>query len=232
MARDPEAKPKRRRFAQLKQTYTMAKRTDRRIGLVSGGVVLLVLAVIVGLALLLGSIWWLWLVVGFPMALLSGAVVFGRRAERAIYKQMAGQPGAAASALGTLRKQWIVTQAVAVNRNQDMVHRVLGRPGIVLVGEGSSPNRVAGLLAQERKRHTRVAFEVPVTEIVVGDGDGQVPLRRLSKHITKLGRKLPASEVTEVNNRLRALQSQPIPIPKGPLPRGAKLPRGGLQQGR
>jgi hypothetical protein len=229
MARDTGAKPKKRRFAQLRQTYTMAKRSDPRIGLITLGVVLLVLAVIVGIAVLLDSVWWIWLIVGLPTALLAGAIVFGRRAERAAYAQLQGQPGAAASALGTLRKQWIVTQAVAVNKQGDMVHRVLGRPGIVLVGEGTSSGRVNQLLTQERKRHTRVAYEVPVTEVVVGDGDGQVPLRRLSKHVMKLDRKLRPSEVTEVNNRLRALQVQPVPIPKGPLPRNLKLPKGGLQ---
>ena len=198
MARDTGAKPKKRRFAQLRQTYTMAKRSDPRIGLITLGVVLLVLAVIVGIAVLLDSVWWIWLIVGLPTALLAGAIVFGRRAERAAYAQLQGQPGAAASALGTLRKQWIVTQAVAVNKQGDMVHRVLGRPGIVLVGEGTSSGRVNQLLTQERKRHTRVAYEVPVTEVVVGDGDGQVPLRRLSKHVMKLDRKLRPSEVTEV----------------------------------
>lgn len=232
MARDEGGKkPKRRRLAQVKQTYTMAKRSDPRIGWVSLGVVLVVLAAIVGLALLLGSPWWLWLIVGFPAALLAGAVVFGRRAEKAAYTQLEGQPGAAASALGTLRKQWIVTNAVAVNRNQDMVHRAIGRPGIVLIGEGS-PHRVAQLLTAERKRHNRVAFEVPVTEVVVGDAEGQVPLRRLGKHVMKLPRKLRPSEVTDLNNRLRALQSQPVPIPKGPLPRGARMPKGGVQGGR
>jgi Domain of unknown function (DUF4191) len=218
-----------KRLKQIRQTYRMAKRSDPRILWWSLGVIVLVLAVLVGLVLLSG-ISWTWLVVALPLAVLAGTIVFGRRAERAAYAQLEGQPGAAASALSTLRRGWIVTHAVAVNRNQDMVHRVIGRPGIVLVGEGN-PHRVAQLLASERKRHQRVAYDVPVHDIIVGTGDGQVPLRGLGKRVTKLPRKLRPSEVTELNNRLRALQTMPVPIPKGPLPRNLKLPKGGLQGG-
>lgn len=226
MARDP-GRERFKRLNQVRQTYRMAKRTDPRILWWSLGVMVLVLAVITVLGLIFGT-WWTWLILGFPLAALAGTVVFGRRAEKAAYGQLEGQPGAAASALSTLRRGWIVTHAVAVNRNQDMVHRVIGRPGIVLVGEGN-PHRVQQLLASERKRHQRVAYDVPVHDIIVGNGDGQVPLRGLGRRVSKLPRKLRPSEVTELNNRLRALQTMPVPVPKGPLPRNIKLPKGGLQ---
>jgi len=230
MARDTAKKPKRKRFQQVKQTYTMAKRSDPRILLWSLGTLALVLAAFVGVGLLVGS-WYFWLIIGLPIAVLAGAVIFGRRAERAAYSQLEGQPGAAASALGTLRRGWIVTNAVAVNRNQDMVHRVLGRPGIVLVGEGN-PHRVSQMLASERKRHTRVAYDVTVQEVVLGRGDGQVPLPRLAKHVMKLPKKLRGGDVTELNNRLRALNTSPVPMPKGPLPRNVKMPKGGISGGQ
>jgi hypothetical protein len=229
MARDPERK-RFKRLQQIRQTYSLAKRSDPHILWWSLGVLVLVLAVITVLGAIFGT-WWMWLILGLPLALLAGVFVFGRRAERAAYTQLEGQPGAAASALSTLRRGWMVTHAVAVNRNQDMVHRVIGRPGIVLVGEGN-PHRVAQLLASERKRHQRVAYDIPVHDIIVGNNDGQVPLRALGKRINKLPRKLRPSEVTELNNRLRALQTMPVPIPKGPLPRNLRLPKGGLQQGR
>ena len=43
----------------------------------------------------------------------------------------------------------------------------------------------------------------------------------------KLPRALTASEVTELNYRLKALDSQrgQLPIPKGPLPKGARMPK-------
>jgi hypothetical protein len=107
------------------------------------------------------------------------------------------------------------------------VHRVVGRPGIVLVGEGA-PNRVGNLLANEKRKHARVAPDTPIYDIVVGDGKDQVPLRRLSKDVMKLPRNLRPAEVTELLHRLKALSAnrQQLPIPKGPLPKNVKLPPG------
>lgn len=225
--KDPGTK-KTGRLAQIRSTYRMAKKSDPRLGWLLLAVFLGVVAVFVALGLLLDS-WVWWLAVGLPLALLVTTVIFGRRAERAAYSQIEGQPGAAASALGTLRKGWFTQTAVAVNRNSDLVHRVVGRAGIVLVGEGQ-PGRVRNLLAQERKRHARVAPDAPIHEVVVGDAEGQVPLRKLANHIMKLPRGLQPAQVTEVQQRLRALGTSPVPIPKGPLPRGARVPRSGLNR--
>ena len=224
---EQDGSEKKGRFAQIKQTYRMAKKSDPYLGWITLGTVLAVLAVLVLVGVLLGSVW-LWPVLGLPLALLSGALVFGRRAERAAYSQIEGQPGAAVAALGTLRRGWDTTPVVATNRHQDVVHRAVGRPGVVLVGEGTSAGRVANLLAQERRRHARVVGEVPVVDIIVGTDEGQVPLRRLAKHVMKLPRSLRPAEVTELRSRLRALGTQPLAMPKGPLPRGMKIPRGGL----
>lgn len=222
-----ESAQKKGRLAQVKQTYRMAKRSDPYIGWISLGVVLAVLVVLVLLGLLLQPVW-LWPVIGFPFALLAGAVVFGRRAEKAAYSQIEGQPGAAMAALGTLRRGWDSTPVVATNRHQDVVHRVVGRPGVILVGEGTSATRVVNLLNQEKRRHARVVGEAPVYDIVVGNDEDQVSLRRLPKYVMKLPRNLRPAEVTELRSRLRALGTQPVAMPKGPLPRNMKVPRGGL----
>ncbi len=222
-----ESAQKKGRLAQIKQTYRMAKRSDPYIGWISLGVVLAVLVVLVLLGLLLKPVW-LWPVIGFPVALLAGAVVFGRRAEKAAYSQIEGQPGAAMAALGTLRRGWDSTPVVATNRHQDVVHRVVGRPGVILVGEGTSATRVVNLLNQEKRRHARVVGEAPVYDIVVGNDEDQVSLRRLPKYVMKLPRNLRPAEVTELRSRLRALGTQPVAMPKGPLPRNMKVPRGGL----
>ncbi|MGH8775116.1 MAG: DUF4191 domain-containing protein [Jiangellaceae bacterium] len=222
-----DAPEKKGRLAQVRQTYRMARKTDRYIGWVTLGTVLAVLAVLVLLGFLLGPIW-LWVVLGLPMAVLAGALIFGRRAERAAYSQIEGQPGAAMAALGTLRRGWDMTPVVATNRHQDVVHRVVGRPGVVLVGEGTSAPRVTNLLTQEKRRHARVVGEVPVYDIVIGNEGDQVPLRRITKHVMKLPRSLRPAEVTELRSRLRALGTQPVAMPKGPLPRGMKVPRGGM----
>jgi hypothetical protein len=223
---EQDGSEKKGRFAQIKQTYRMAKKSDPYLGWITLGTVLAVLAVLVLVGVLLRPVW-LWPILGLPLALLAGALVFGRRAERAAYSQIEGQPGAAVAALGTLRRGWDTTPVVATNRHQDVVHRAVGRPGVVLVGEGTSASRVTNLLAQERRRHARVVGEVPVFDIIVGTDENQVPLRRLAKHVMKLPRSLRPAEVTELRSRLRALGTQPVAMPKGPLPRGMKIPRGG-----
>src|SRR5690606_18091233 len=116
--------------------------------------------------------------------------VFGRRAERSMYQQAEGQLGAGGAALTMLRGRWDVKQAVGFTKQQDVVHRVIGRPGVVLVGEGN-PGRTRTLLANEAKKHQRiVGDETPVTTLMVGRGDGQVPLPALVKTVRKLPKKI------------------------------------------
>ena len=123
--------------------------------------------------------------------------------------------------LMAIRKGWTTTPAVAVNRNQDMVHRSVGRAGIVLVGEGS--NSVRQMLTEEKKKTERYAPGVPITEIVVGDFEGAISLRKLQKKVTKLPKKLSPHQMREVRARLKAVGGLSIPIPKGPMPKGTKI---------
>lgn len=225
-AKQESAEKKPGRIESIKRTYRMARRSDRWIGWISLAVILVTLGAFVGLGFLLGRVW-LYPLLGIPMALLMGALVFGRRAERAAYAQIEGQPGAAMAALGTLRRGWDTTPVVATNKHQDVVHRAVGRPGIVLVAEGTSPQRLGNLLNHEKRRHARVSPDTPIHEFIVGDGEGQVALPKLAKAVRKLPRNLRGAEVTELRSRLRALNTQAIPMPKGPLPKGLKVPRGG-----
>jgi hypothetical protein len=224
-----EKKVRFKTIRQIGQAYRVASRTDKRLGLYTFGSAGLVLAAAVLVGVLVGPVWF-WVVVGLPLAFLVGTIIFGRRAEAAVYSQIEGQPGAAASALQTLRRGWVVEPAVAVNRQQDVVHRVLGKPGIVLVGEGSSPGRVRNLLAQEHRRHARIATDVAIHELVVGTGENEVPLRKTARAVQKLPKSLSPAQVTEVRNRLRAMPSgvNQMPIPKGPLPKNVKLPKGAM----
>jgi hypothetical protein len=156
--------------------------------------------------------------------LLGVLTVFGRRAERAAYKQVEGQPGAAAGALQMLRRGWDVKPAIAFTKNQDVVHRVVGRPGIILVGEGNAA-RVRGLLAAERKKHVRIGGdEVPVHEIVVGNGSGEVKITKLNKHLQKMKKTIKPGDQTAVMNKLKALDAMrpAAPMPRGPMPTSMK----------
>ncbi|MPZ60875.1 MAG: DUF4191 family protein [Propionibacteriales bacterium] len=219
MAKDPD-KPG--RIRQIRQAYKITKQADPWIGLVLLGIFLVsAFAVFAVVALLFH--WLPAIILGIPSGLLPTMVVFGRRAERAAYAQVEGQPGAAAAALGTLRKGWDVKPGVAFTKNQDIVHRVIGRPGIVLVGEGN-PSRVRNLLAVEKKKHARVVDEVPIYDVIAGEGEDAVAIRKLSKHVTKLPRNLRPAEVTDVLQRIRALDAMrpQAPVPKGPMPRNPK----------
>ncbi|MEU9119242.1 DUF4191 domain-containing protein [Streptomyces sp. NPDC048506] len=215
------------RLKQIALTYKMTRRVDSKVGLVVAGVGIVVFGVLLALGF--------WIdhpvyagILGFVLAFLAMAIVFGRRAERAAFGQMEGQPGAAAAVLENVGRGWTVTPAVAMNRNQDVVHRAVGKAGIVLVGEGN-PNRLRGLLAAEKKRMARTVADAPVHDIVVGDGEGQVPLKKLRNTLLKLPRVLPGAQVTAVNDRLRALGDlmSNMPIPKGPMPKGMRMPKGG-----
>jgi hypothetical protein len=184
-----------------------------------------VIAVFIGLGLLIGNPWTLG-ILGVAVAFLATMFVFSRRVEKAALSSIAGQPGAAAAVLNALKRGWTVTPAVAVTRNQDIVHRVTGRPGVVLVAEGR-PASATNLLTAERKRTARVLGDAPVHEILVGDGEGQVPLRKVSRTVMKLPRALKPADVTELNRRLKALDGQrgQLPIPKGPMPKGTRMPK-------
>ncbi|MGH3309825.1 MAG: DUF4191 domain-containing protein [Streptomyces sp.] len=219
------------RLKQIAQTYKMTRRADRKIGWILAGVGLVTFGVVLAAGFLIDHPVYAG-ILGAVLALLAMAIIFGRRAERAAFGQMEGQPGAAAAVLDNIGKQWSITPAVAMNRNQDVVHRAVGRAGIVLVGEGN-PNRLRPLLASEKKRMARVVSDVPVHDFIVGNDAGQVPLKKLRNTLLKLPRVLAGGQVTQVNDRLRAMGDlmSNMPIPKGPMPKGARMPRGG-QSGR
>ncbi|MCD4535556.1 DUF4191 domain-containing protein [Nocardioides sp. cx-169] len=222
------------RRQQIVATYRMTKQTDKRIGLWLLGSFLLFGALGFGLFWILPGSGIIGLVMSIVGGLLFGflgmMIVFSRRAQRTAYDRMAGQPGAAASALTMLKRGWKSDPVIAFNKQQDVVHRVVGPPGIVLVGEGN-PHRVRQLLASERRKHERVASETPIHEVVVGDGEGQVPLAKLVRHVQKLGRQVKPAELTDVLARIKALDANrsAIPMPKGPVPTSMKGMRGNMR---
>ncbi len=228
-AKDPK-KPG--RIKQIRQSYTMTKQSDPRIGLILLGVFLL--AGLAGFAVILLLLKSLYFAISFGVlfGILGVLIVFGRRAQRAALSQIEGKPGAAAAALGMLRRGWKTEPAIAVTKQQDVVTRVVGPPGIVLIGEGNV-NRLRPLLTSERRKHERVTSETPIHEVVVGNDPGQVPLAKLTKHVTKLGRQVKPAQMTDVLARIRALDANRsnIPMPKGPLPTSMKGMRG-QQRGR
>jgi len=220
---DDEAKPG--RIQQIRMVAGLVhKANPRALPIVIGsGLGVLVVLVVVGLLTNLGGFL---IPLGVLLGILVAVFLFGRFAQTAQYATIEGQPGAAAAVLQSMRGNWTVTPAIAANRNMDVVHRAVGRPGVILVGEGS-PNRLTGLLAAEKKRVARVAFDVPIFDFQVGEGQGQIPLRQLQRKIMKLPRDLKGTQVADLNFRLKALPPS-LQAPKGPMPtrgRQPKMPR-------
>ena len=223
-----KGQPKKRRLAKMghqakliKQAYTLTRRNDSKLPWIMLMWFVGVAALIEVFGILIGSPFLL-----LPFAILMGAlvalIVFGRRAQGSAYKQVEGQPGAAAWVLEGMRGNWKVDSGVAGTPQMDAVHRVLGRPGIVLVGEGS-PHRVRALLAGEKKKLARLVGDAPIYDITVGDDEGQIPLKKLSSHVMKLPRNLTPAEVNALSKRMGALGTARMPVPGGPLPGGRQM---------
>ena len=210
------------RLKQMRMVAGMVRRSNpKAMPIIFGsGLGILLVLVIVGLLTGLAP---LLIPLGVLLGLLVGMILFGRFAQAAQYSAIEGQPGAAAAILENMRGNWTVTPAITANRNMDVVHRTVGRPGVILVGEGS-PARLASLMAAEKKRVARVAYEVPIFEFQVGNEEGQIPLSKLQRKIMRLPRNLKPAAVSDINHRLKALQPS-LQAPKGPIPKNIRQPK-------
>jgi len=221
---DTDAADRGGRVAQVRAVWSLTRKSDPKLPLKVLGPALAVLAVLVVVGILVGHpiYFALLAVIG---AVLTGTSIFGRRATASMYSQVEGQPGAAASVLQTLRGDWRVTPAVAITRNMDLVHRVIGRPGIVLVGEGSAA-QLRQLIIDQKRKIGRVAPDTPIHDLIVGDEQGQVPLRKLQRAVMRLPRAVDRRDINGLEQRMRAIGGTSVPLPKGPMPKTGRIPRG------
>ena len=183
--------------------------------------------VLIGLALIaLGAVltgfqflpFVLWCVIAVVAGYLSALLLLSRQANSAVFLKYASEPGRTSLVVGTLtrRRYKGAQQPVAVNpKSMDMVFRIVGPAGVILMGEGSK-NSAQALLEDERKKVQRVAQGVTVHTVYSSEtGDG-VPLKSMDKHINKLKKTLNKQEIFAVQNRLSALDTRfGMPIPKG-----------------
>ncbi|GAB2636467.1 DUF4191 domain-containing protein [Gordonia jinhuaensis] len=211
------------RRTQLWQAFQMQRREDKLLLPLMIGAFVVIVAVFTVLGIVFDVAAFL-IPIGVVLGILAAFIIFGRRVQRSVYAKADGQPGAAGWALDNMRGGWRVKQAVVGTTHLDAVHRVVGKPGVILVGEGS-PTRLKGLLAQEKKRTARVVGDTPIYEVIVGNEEGQVPLSKLERHLNKLPNNINGKRVDAVDARLSALAGrQPGPgMPKGPVPQGAKM---------
>lgn len=217
-----ERKIREPRFKAIRDAYAITKGVRPWIGILLFAIFFTVLATGIGIGFFVGHPFYFGFV-ALPLALLAALFIFSRIALAASYSTVEGQIGAGASVLMAIRKGWTTTPAVAVNKNQDMVHRSVGRAGIVLTAEGSIATRQ--LVQSARKDAERFAPGVPIYEIWVGEGEGQVPLKKLQKKVLKYKKGLSAHQMREVRARLKAVGGMSLPIPKGPMPKNVRVPK-------
>ena len=210
------------RLKQIRMVASLVNQQNRKALPITFGTVIGIIVVLVLVGLFTGLAGFL-IPLGVLLGLLAGTILFGRFAQSAQFSAIEGQTGAGAAVLQSMRGNWTVTPAVNANRNMDVVHRAVGRAGVVLVGEGV-PSRVAALLANERKKTARVAHDVPIFEFQVGNDEGQIPVGQLQRKIMRLPRNLRPAAVSDLNYRLKALQPT-LQMPKGPLPKNIRQPK-------
>lgn len=211
------------RRQQLWQAFQMQRKEDKWLIPYMIGVVVLAVLIAVGLGLWLGSVWLL-APLGLVIGLLCAFILFGRRMQKTVFAKAEGQPGAAGWALSNMRGRWRVQQAISGTSHLDAVHRVIGKPGVILVAEGT-PSRVRSLMAQEKKKASRVVGDTPIYEVLVGNDEGQVKLSKLERHLNKLPNNINSKRIDSLEGRLQALggrQTGPG-MPKGPMPPNAKM---------
>jgi hypothetical protein len=175
--------------------------------------------------------YWLWLPIGILVALLCLLIVLNLRSNQAMMNAAEGQPGAAASILETMRGDWRVTPAVSTTTQMDMVHLVVGRPGVILLGEGS-PQRVRSMLGQEKRRLAKVIGTAPLYDYTIGRGENELPIRKLRLTLMRLPRNLSGKEVNALDKRLKALTAARPQLPKGAIPKNMRPPKGAFRQMR
>lgn len=217
-----EKKPRFARLRQIWQVFTVTKKTDTNLPWILLAIFLGVLAIAVVVGILTDQIVY-FVVLGVPVGFLIALIVFTRRAEKNMYAQMEGMTGSSYQALSSIKRGWSVEEEPAAmdGRTKDMVFRAIGRPGIVLVGEGPQP-RIRRLLDGEQRKVSRVASGVPIHTIIVGKNEGEVPLRRLVREMNKLKKQLTKNELNEVSRRVRTLKGIRSGIPKGVDPMRAR----------
>lgn len=216
---------KKQKRAQLWQVFKTQVKQDKRLLPYMIGTIIACAGLVTLFSWLTGMVWWIGLIFGVLIGVMVALIIFARRVQRSIYQQAEGTPGAAAWSLqNNLKGRWRVTPTVAATTHMDAVHRVIGRPGIILIGEGAA-HRVKPLIAQEKKRIARVIGDTPIYDFMVGTGEGEVRLRKLNAHLMRLPRNISAGTVGQLDTKLASLatRSPQVGLPKGPMPAGAKM---------
>lgn len=220
-------------FSQLRTLYTFTQQTYRGLPFILIGVILVGIAIGVGIGFLIPpvAVWSviLWGVTGLLLGILLALTVTTRLSTRAMYKKIDGVPGATGHVISTaLGRSWQASEyPVGVNpKTQEAVYRVIGRGGVVVIGEGTR-GRLTRLVNDERQKIQRVASGVPLTVLYVGHADDEVHISQLAKTIKRIPKKIDRATMAAVIKRVDSVSQTvtSLPIPKGIDPTKVRAPR-------
>jgi hypothetical protein len=216
------------RLKQIGQVFAFTAKQDKWfIPLLLAAVLIPVALVVVAVLLGYGLIW---IPLGLMVTLLGALIVLHLRSNAAMMNAAEGQPGAAASIVENMRGDWRVRPAASSTTQFDMVHVVIGRPGVILLGEGQA-QRVRGLIGQEKRRLSKVIGNAPIYDYMIGSEEGELNIRKLRTTVMKLPRNLTGKDVNALDKRLGALMARPQ-MPKGAIPKNMRPSKGAFRQQR
>mgnify|MGYP003346435891 CR=1 FL=1 len=123
-------------FGQIREAFKVTKQEKPWIG----AALAFIFVAIVGIGMLIGASAGHPFYAAFasiPFAGIAAMFFFSFVANKAAYASIEGLMGAGASVMMAIRRGFTTTPMVSVNKQQDMVHRAVGRAGVVLVGATS-----------------------------------------------------------------------------------------------
>jgi hypothetical protein len=207
------------RIKQLQMAFTFTAKRDRLFLPLVIAAVAVAVVISVLLIILVSPIF---IIVGIMLVALAVLVVLNLRANKAVLAEAETQPGAAASIVERMRGDWRVTPALSSTTDFDFVHLVVCRAGVVLLGEGNA-GRVKGLIGQERRRLAKVIGSADLRDLMIGRGEGEVPIQKLRSTLMRLPRTLTGKDINALDKRLKALTARPQ-MPKGAIPKSMRPP--------
>jgi Domain of unknown function (DUF4191) len=217
-APDPEDRSLRGRLRTFRTAFTFTAARDRRF--IPYAIAAFLLPLIAGTLLVTFLGGFLWLVTGLLGSIVAVLGVLSARLSKATVVEAKRTPGGAAAIVQNMRGDWRVTPGVAATTQGDFVHLVLGKPGVILLGEGNA-HRIRGLLGQEKKRLSKVIGSADLHDYIVGEDD--LPMEKLRTTLMRLPRTLTGKEVNALDLRLKALTARPQ-MPKGAIPKNMRPP--------
>ncbi len=236
MAKKASPAPKQRWYKTLWQAYSVTAKTDKPLPWILGSILLVPLAAgIVGGVLTDGLAATIYgPLVGLMFGVIASLFVLTKRFEKQMFQQMDGVMGGSLAVAQSITKGWqFAEEPIAVDqKTRAVVFQGVGKGGVVLIAEGG--NTARRQVTQTVVRLGKLVPGVPVTPIYVGHGEGEVPLKNLTKVIratkTKtfgrgLGKGLSSADAETVRARLRAMGGPQLGVPKGMDPTKARADR-------